>query len=175
MLSEVSEPWPTVKMNSPSGPDDTPTFLTPGRRPTWRLNVAMLATLTSPTTTTWVDSIGAGLAGASSGGAAGSGAGAEGSAAGADADGAGTGIGIDSHDLLTARPQVCRDAAAFALIEGWRIGHLGGHAGEDRGVGLLEELLEEAGDLFFEGRDALLHALDLELDRGVVLLELLLE
>ena len=32
-LSEASEPWPTVKMNSPSGLDETPTFSTPGRRP----------------------------------------------------------------------------------------------------------------------------------------------
>ena len=46
--------WLTVKTNSPSGPDETPTDWTPATRPRWRLKLAMLATLTRPTTTTWV-------------------------------------------------------------------------------------------------------------------------
>ena len=50
----TSAPWVTAKTNSPSGPDETPTDWTPATRPRWRLKLAMLATLTRPTTTTWV-------------------------------------------------------------------------------------------------------------------------
>ena len=44
----TSSPWLTVKRNSPSGPDETPTDWTPARRPRWRLKLAMRATLTRP-------------------------------------------------------------------------------------------------------------------------------
>ena len=52
--SETSAPWATAKTNSPSGPEETPTDWTPVARPRWRLKLAMEATLTRPTTTTWV-------------------------------------------------------------------------------------------------------------------------
>src|SRR5688500_2366237 len=50
----MSVVWWTAKRNSPSGPDETPTDLTPASRPRWRLKLAMLATLTRPVTTTCV-------------------------------------------------------------------------------------------------------------------------
>ena len=71
------------------------------------------------------------------------------------------------HDLLASRPQVRRDAAPFAVGKGQGVRHLGSHAGEDRRIGFLEEVLEEVRDFRFEGGDAPLDALNLELDRGV--------
>ena len=58
------------------------------------------------------------------------------------------------HDLLASRSQVRRDAAPFAVGKGRWARHLRGHAGEYRGIGFLEEMLEEVRDLRFEGGDA---------------------
>ena len=54
VLRSTSASWLTVKTNSPSGPEVTPTDCTPATRPRWRLKPAMLATLTRPMTTTCV-------------------------------------------------------------------------------------------------------------------------